>query len=111
MDDMGNYVDTVVNSTYRKGYIAYCETPIGVFNLNFEYEAGEAFLYGVGIMKKHRGNGFGKQLTGYAIAEGLKVAKKVILDVDSDNPAAFHIYKQCGFKIDFQVDYYGYSLI
>lgn len=111
MEDEGNYVDTVVNDSSRKGYIAYRETPIGVFNLNFEYETGEAFLYGVGIIKKHRGNGFGKQLTGYAIEEGLKTAKKVVLDVDSDNPVAFHIYKQCGFRVDFQVDYYGYNLI
>ncbi|MEG0541562.1 MAG: GNAT family N-acetyltransferase [Angelakisella sp.] len=108
MEDQDNYVEAVVNSDTRKGYIAYRETPIGVFNIN--YEDGNAFLYGVGIAEKHRGNGFGKQLTGYAIAQGLKNAPKVVLDVDSDNPTAFHIYKKCGFQIDFQVDYYSYNL-
>ncbi|MEG2073649.1 MAG: GNAT family N-acetyltransferase [Angelakisella sp.] len=109
MEDADNYALAVVNSNTRKGYIAYRETPVGVFNLNFE--DGDAFLYGVGIAEKYRGNGLGKKLTGYAVTQGLKRAPRVVLDVNSDNPVAFHIYQQCGFQIDFQVDYYSLNII
>jgi len=40
----------------------------------------------------------------------MKKADKVVLDVDSENPTAFYVYKKCGFGIDFQVDYYKYGL-
>jgi ribosomal protein S18 acetylase RimI-like enzyme len=46
----------------------------------------------------------------FALMRGLKKTQTVVLDVDSNNPAAFELYKQCGFKVDFQVDYYALPL-
>ena len=31
-------------------------------------------------------------------------------DDNFENPIVFNLYKKCGYKIDFQVDYYRYSL-
>ena len=108
LDDSSNFIDTVIHSENRKGYIAYKEgVPVGVFDFN--YEEGHAFLYGVAIAIPYRGKGFGKQLVGFALNEGLKKSDKVVLDVDSENPTAFNLYKKCGFQIDFQVDYYRYE--
>ena len=108
LDDSSNFIDTVIHSENRKGYIAYKEgVPVGVFDFN--YEEGRAFLYGVAIAIPYRGKGFGKQLVGFALNEGLKKSDKVVLDVDSENPIAFNLYKKCGFQIDFQVDYYRYE--
>jgi len=108
LDDSSNFIDTVIHSENRKGYIAYKEgVPVGVFDFN--YEEGHAFLYGVAIAIPYRGKGFGKQLVGFALNEGLKKSDKVVLDVDSENPTAFNLYKKCGFQVDFQVDYYRYE--
>ncbi|MCY6354473.1 GNAT family N-acetyltransferase [Clostridium sp. ZS2-4] len=108
LEESSNFIDTVIFSKNRKGYIAYKEDiPVGVFDFN--YEEGDTFLYGVGIARPYRGKGFGKQLVGFALNEGLKKFDKVVLDVDSENPIAFNLYKKCGFQIDFQVDYYRYE--
>jgi len=109
LEENSSFIDTVISSEKRKGYIACIDgIPVGVFDFN--YEEGDAFLYGVGIAAPYRGKGFGKQLGGFALSEGLKISKKVVLDVDSENPTAFNLYKKCGFQIDFQVDYYRYKI-
>ncbi|MCY6958324.1 GNAT family N-acetyltransferase [Clostridium brassicae] len=108
LEERSNFIDTVISSENRRGYIAYKEgIPVGVFDFN--YEEGDIFLYGVGIATQYRGKGFGKQMMGFALNEGLKECDKVVLDVDSENPTAFNLYRKCGFKIDFQVDYYRLS--
>lgn len=105
LEESSNFIDTVISSKNRKGYVAYKEEiPVGVFDIN--YEEGDTFLYGVAIDTPYRGKGFGKQLVGFVLTEGLKKMDKVVLDVDSENPTAFNLYKKCGFEIDFQVDYY-----
>lgn len=109
LEENSNFIDSLIFSKNRRGYIAYKEEiPVGIFNLN--YEEGSSFLYGVGIAASYRGKGLGKQLIEFALTEGLKKSGKVVLDVDSENPIAFNLYKKCGFKIDFQVDYYSYEL-
>lgn len=108
LEERSNFIDTVISSKNRKGYIAYKEEiPVGVFDFN--YEEGDTFLYGVGVATPYRGKGFGKQLVGFALNDGLKKFDKVVLDVDSENPIAFNLYKKCGFQIDFQVDYYRWE--
>lgn len=108
-DDNENLVNAILNSDMRIAFIAYYETePIGIFNLAYEEEM--AYCYGVGISKKHQGRGFGKQLMTFALNEGLKHTKKIVLDVDSNNPTAYNLYLKCGFEVDFQVDYYLYEL-
>lgn len=105
-----NFIDTIINSESRKGYIVYeNDTPIGAFAIKYDKE--EAYIYNVGIASKYRGRGFGKELIGYAINKGIEKCDRVVLDVDSNNPIAFNLYKKCGFKIDYQVDYYDYKLI
>lgn len=108
-NENNSFIDSVIECEDREGYIAYNnDIPIGVFDYN--YEDGDAFLYGVAIQSDYRGKGFGKQLIGFALEEGLKKRNKIVLDVDSNNPIAFNLYKKCGFKIDFQVDYYKYKI-
>ncbi|MBE6071743.1 MAG: GNAT family N-acetyltransferase [Clostridium butyricum] len=109
LDENDSFIDTVIECKDRDGYIAYNNNiPVGVFDYN--YEDNDAFLYGVAIKSDYRGKGFGKQLIGFALYEGLKKRNKIVLDVDSNNPIAFNLYKKCGFKVDFQVDYYSFHI-
>lgn len=108
-DDCENLVNAILNSNVRIAYIAYYGTePVGIFNLAYEEEL--AYCYGVGISKAYQGKGFGKQLMAFVLNEGLKHTKKIVLDVDSNNPTAYNLYLKCGFEVDFQVDYYLYDL-
>lgn len=106
--DMDNFYSSIVDSDLRHGYIIYTDRPIGIFNLNMEH--GAAMLYGVGIAEAYRGKGYGSKLMGHAMREGLRLADRITLDVDSDNPVAYNLYLKCGFKTNFQVDYYRYLL-
>lgn len=105
--DMDNFYDSVVSTDLRHGYILYSDRPIGIFSLGLEH--GDSMLYGVGIAPEYRGKGYGKQLMGHAMREGFRFAKSMSLDVDSNNPVAYHLYLKCGFKVEFQVDYYSYK--
>ncbi|MEG1875321.1 MAG: GNAT family N-acetyltransferase, partial [Angelakisella sp.] len=107
-ENQENFYDSVLHSDLRRGYIVYRDRPVGVFNLELGEE--HTFLYGVGIAPDFRGKGYGKQLMGHAMRQGLTLGKRIVLDVDSQNPIAFHLYQSCGFQIDFQVDYYGYRI-
>lgn len=108
-ENLDNYCDAVISSDFRHGYMVYKNGPVGVFNLSTEH-GGEAMLYGVGIAEIHRGNGYGSALMGHAMRQGLRLADRITLDVDSDNPVALSLYKKCGFQVNFQVDYYRWPI-
>ncbi|MGL4773376.1 MAG: GNAT family N-acetyltransferase [Clostridium sp.] len=101
--------DAVIDSENRSGFMAlYNGKEVGTFSLNLE--EGEMFLHAFGVHKDFRGKGFGEEIIKYAITEGKKRSKRIILDVDSNNPIAFNLYKKIGFVIEFQVDYYEYLI-
>ena len=102
-----NFMQTVLESPTRHGYLLYDGADaVGAFNINIETDA---FLYGVVVREIYRGRGYGKALVQHALRLGLAQKEKLVLDVDSDNPAAFHLYQKCGFTIAFQVDYYSFA--
>ncbi|GAA0076675.1 hypothetical protein UT300005_10530 [Clostridium sp. CTA-5] len=104
-----NFTDNAIESEDREGYIAYYNgIPIGIFNLN--YQDNTTFIYGVGIMPSYQHNGYGKQLLGQALNIAYTKTNKAILDVDSNNPIAYNLYLNSGFKVCFQVDYFNYVL-
>lgn len=79
--------------------------------LRIEGTADAQGLYGVIVESRLRGKGIGAQaltlLLNQLVAGG---ARNVYLEVDSGNPAAFHLYKKLGFKVVSQFDYYPYDL-
>lgn len=102
------FTNSIISSQNREAYIGYKDgEPVGCFNINYEEE--DAFLYGIAVISKYRGQGFGKNIVKFALDKGLQKFDKVVLEVDSENPIAFNLYKKCGFTIDFQEDYYIYE--
>lgn len=102
------FTNSIISSQDREAYIGYKDgEPVGCFNINYEDE--DAFLYGIAVISKYRGQGFGKNIVRFALDKGLQKFNKVVLEVDSENPIAFSLYKKCGFTIDFQEDYYVYE--
>lgn len=105
-DESLEYAQTLMTSDTRMGYLFYKgETPIGVFVIGLETR-DEPFLYGVAIAEQERGKGYGRLMMERACRLGAEYGNALRLDVDSENPTAFHLYRSIGFEITFQVDYY-----
>ncbi len=105
-DESAAYVDTLITSDTRLGYIVYRNNaPSGTFVLGLE-TPGEPCLYGVAIALAERGKGYGKRLMALACELGIRYGETLQLDVDSDIPIALRLYLGMGFAVTFQVDYY-----
>lgn len=101
-----SYIDSLLTNPRRTGYVAYeGKNPVGVYCVNYD-EFPDGFIYGVVVEEKLRGKGYGRRLMTHALSVATKPTGRAILDVDSNNPAAFELYKKLGFTVTFQVDYY-----
>jgi ribosomal protein S18 acetylase RimI-like enzyme len=107
--DNKNYYDETITSATREGWLA-CKNGKAAGCFCLSVENGRCYLYGLAVDEKYRRKGYGRQMTMFALMQGLEKAQIVVLDVDSNNPAAFELYKNCGFRVDFQVDYYALAL-
>ncbi len=64
-------------------------------------------IYGLGVLPKHRGKGYGRAILIMAIKKLQETnASEVMLQVDSENNIAFNLYKSCGFIETSAMDYY-----
>ena len=103
-EDIG-FADTLMNSNSRMGYAFFKDNEI-IGTVAIGLEEKEPFIYGVAIDTRQRGNGYAKYLMEQACLIGIQHGDTLQLDVDSENPVAFHLYQNMGFEITFQVDYY-----
>ncbi|MFR5902611.1 MAG: GNAT family N-acetyltransferase [Neglectibacter timonensis] len=105
-EEGGSIVDAVIDSPTRRGYLLCREgKTVGVFDLDVEER--QIFLYGVAVAEQFRCRGYGREIVNCALREGVRLGLPVVLDVDSDNPPALHLYRSCGFRSVFEVGYYG----
>ena len=107
--DNDNFIQNAIDASDREAYIVYDnEVLIGTFNLNFK--ENKVFIYGLGIAPDYQKKGYGKKMLKHVLNIAFEKGDKAVLDVDSDNPSAYNLYIHNGFGIDFQIDYFGYSL-
>lgn len=68
-------------------------------------------IYGLGVLPKHRRKGYAREMLKFAVNTLIEDgAKKVMLQVDSENPNALNLYKSCGFVETSVMDYYEMKL-
>lgn len=85
------------------------QTPVG--KLRMDVADGMHGIYGVVIDAQLRGQGIGAQAMTLALQNLLTSGSEhVYLEVESENPAAFHLYKKLGFKVQSEFQYYPYPL-
>ena len=78
---------------------------VGKFNIG-TYE-GVGGIFGVGVMPKYRGRGFGRCIINTAIEKlEQEKAEKIMLQVAVQNEKALNLYKSCGFHVTSVMDYY-----
>lgn len=64
-------------------------------------------IYGLEILPEYRGNGYGRELLILSIKKLKESNVKIInLQVETDNKNALNLYKSCGFKENYTMDYY-----
>lgn len=108
LEEGDGFINSLIESEERCAYICYRdEEAVGCVNLKFDKD--EVFLYGLAVVLRYRNQGIGRKIVRFVLNECSKKYSKVILDVDSENPTAFNLYKKCGFTIDFEIDYYNYE--
>lgn len=103
-------LNSALQSKQIESYCAYVISDmIGICNVN--YGTHNACIYGFGIAPAHQGKGYGKSLLNLLIA---KIAdhktRYITLEVGSENQIAFSLYKNAGFQIKTQYDYYEYII-
>jgi len=104
------FVQRMLGNPERKGYLyLYKNKPIGILQKCREDEK-LTMVYGVAIDEKYRGQGHGKAMLTLALNSFFESSDFLSLEVDSQNPTAFGLYRDLGFEINFQVDYHSLIL-
>lgn len=104
------FVERTLTNPDRKGYLYLHDTkPIGVLQKCKEDEQ-LTMIYGVAIDENYRGQGYGKAMLSLALDFFFESCTYLSLEVDSQNPRAFGLYRTLGFEIDFQVAYHSLIL-
>lgn len=110
LKEEAGFVQRMLGDTERKGYLyLYEDEPLGVLQKCREDEQ-LTMIYGVAIDERHRGKGHGKAMLTLALDEFFLSCEYLSLEVDSQNPMAFGLYRALGFEIEFQVDYHSLIL-
>lgn len=103
-DISGNGYDSenLINNTY---VMKKDNTIIGMARL--EIIENEGSIYGLEVLPFYRGKGYGRELLNHSIKE-LKQnnVESISLQVVTDNKNALNLYKSCGFKENYIMDYY-----
>ncbi|WP_372999966.1 GNAT family N-acetyltransferase [Lutispora sp.] len=106
VEDEEEFITNCFNSTNRKNYATVLEDQIiGIGSGYFGYE--EVAIYGLGILPKFQGKGYGRELilliVKYLLENG---HDNITIEVESKNTPAFNLYKSSGFIIETAFDYY-----
>ncbi len=67
----------------------------------------DLYIFGLGISPQHQNKGLGRIMLAKIICELQKsYDRDIVLEVDSENARAFHLYTTSGFEVRTQYDYY-----
>jgi ribosomal protein S18 acetylase RimI-like enzyme len=95
-----------MQSELRQFFIGELDgVPIGALNLSAD--EADIGIYGFGVLPDQRGRGYGRQMLAQAIQEALaQHARRVTLEVETNNNSALALYQSCGFSEVANYDYY-----
>jgi len=99
-------IEKSIKAGDRTQYLAILNGhPIGIGAVSIERD--EASIFGLGISPQFQGKGFGKELLNLILNDlKNKNIKNIVIEVDSNNKNAFHLYCKCGFEAETSFDYY-----
>lgn len=81
-----------------------------VGKVRIELMEGVGGIYGLGIIPDFRGMGYGRELLIKSVLKLIEMgADKIVLQVETNNKNALNLYKSCGFRENYVMDYYKLS--
>ncbi len=110
-DDAKSMVTKSFEAVNRMQYIAVLgEKLIGMGSVSIEND--EASIFGLGVVPKCQGKGFGRQILNLILVDLKdKGIENITIEVDSTNENAFKLYKKCGFEVETSFNYYRKRVI
>lgn len=93
-----HFMTLALTSETRKQYFVRLNgEPVGIGSLG--YEGDEATIYGLGVLTNLQNKGIGRGIVALLLQEMLsKGTKDILIEVDSTNPRALHLYRTSGFE-------------
>lgn len=94
----------------RTQYVAHWNgNPVGIGAVG--YEDGEATIFGLAVLPAFQGRGVGRGMVSLMLRELLsRDVKGILIEVDSVNQPALHLYRSCGFEPEATYHYFRASL-
>jgi GNAT superfamily N-acetyltransferase len=105
-----HFLSLALVSETRRQYIARLDgNPVAIGALG--YEGGEATLYGLGVRQSLQNRGIGRGLVALLLRESYaEGVQDILIEVDSTNVRAHHLYLSCGFFAEATYDYHRASI-
>ncbi|MGM9510032.1 GNAT family N-acetyltransferase [Larkinella sp. GY13] len=110
LDEARKLLETTITTPHLTQYIATLDgKPIGMVAINFVQN--DAWIIGLGVCPAFQGRGIGKTIL-FRILDILQesMAETILIEVDSGNEAALHLYQKSGFTIQMGQDYFRLPL-
>lgn len=99
--------DYIVENIENKTTFIATENNIDIGKVRIELLDNVGGIYGLGIIPKFRGRGFGRELLLKSVIKLIEMgAEKIMLQVEVNNKNALNLYKSCGFKENYVMEYY-----
>ena len=101
-----HFMTLALSSDTRVQYLArFQDMPVAIGAVG--YSDGEATIYGLGVLPRLQGMGIGRGLIALLLREiAAHGEKDILIEVNSDNANALHLYQSCGFAIEATYGYY-----
>ncbi|MGV3557077.1 GNAT family N-acetyltransferase [Larkinella arboricola] len=110
-DEARQILETTIYTPHLTQYIATLDgQTVGMVAVNFEQTT--AWIIGLGVCPDQQGKGFGKRIL-HQTLELLRHdtrAETIMIEVDSSNEVALHLYENAGFVIRMGQDYFKLPL-
>lgn len=96
----------MLNTGNRRFFLGELEGEYIAMGVTYLDEDG-FYINGLGVLSEYQGKGYGKEIL-YLIIKTLvaQEAKRICLEVDSQNANAFRLYQQAGFEVESEFEYY-----
>lgn len=87
----------LTSDTRTQYFVRLNGEPVGIGSLG--YEGDEATIYGLGVLTNLQNKGIGRGMLTLLLQEMLSNGTKdILIEVDSTNPRALHLYRSSGFE-------------
>lgn len=105
-EDARHLVESAYRDVNRLNFVAFADgAMIGIGGVNTGEP--ELYIFGLGVSPRYQGKGYGRSMLAQIVREMQQTdSREIVLEVDSENMGAFHLYTSSGFKVRAQYDYY-----